>query len=107
MLSIGIVAVASSFSLAARAEARAHRLAVGSLLADEKMVELQLQSARRVGASEGDFGPVFPGYTWEANVTPTQTARLYVAELAVYYGNGGKGGGTRSQLTRVVTLLRI
>jgi hypothetical protein len=107
MLSIGIVAVASSFSLAARAEARAHRVAVACLLADEKMVELQLQSARRVGASEGDFGPAFPGYGWQANVTPTQTARLYVAELAVYYGDAGKAGGTRTPLIKIVTLLRI
>lgn len=107
MLSVGIVAVASSFSIASRAEARARRVAVACMLADQKMLELELVSAQQVGESEGNFGPTFPGYWWKARVTPAQTPDLYVAELGVYWGGVREGGQAPAQLVKVVTLLRI
>jgi hypothetical protein len=107
-MSVGIVAVAGSFSVAARAEARARQMALAGLLADEKLAELEGEAAQRVGASEGDFGSDFPGFRWRARLEPSGARDLYRADLSVTWRPSGSSSEKAGRLlVHVVTLFRV
>jgi len=108
VMSVGIVAVAASFSMAARAEGRARQIAVAGLLADQELAELKIEAAQRIGASEGDFGPDFPGFRWRARVEPAGGRDLYRADLSVGWRAPGSSGEEPDRpLVRLVTLFRV
>lgn len=63
------------------AEARFHTLA--SMLAQEKLVEFNLQDFADVADASGDFGPAYPDITWSSQV------RLLSAEESGLAGGSG------------------
>ena len=108
VMSVGIVAVAGSFSIAARAEGRARHMAIAGLLADGKVAELEAEADQRVGASEGGFGSDFPGFHWRARVEPAGGRDLYRADLSVSWRpRTSADEGPGRPLLRVVTLFRV
>jgi hypothetical protein len=83
-------------------------MALAGLLADQKLAELEVEAAQRIGASEGDFGAGFTGFRWRATVEPVGDRDLYRVDLSVSWrGSGSSGEKPDRPLAHVVTLFRI
>lgn len=66
---MGVVlpAVVSALLIANRASVTADRAAVATQLAQNEMSELLVDNAWASGARSGDFGPDYPGYSWNVS----------------------------------------
>jgi general secretion pathway protein I len=77
ILGSSFVVLLTAHSSAARQEARARRLMVGTLLAREVLAETEVEGFPELGGDSGEFGEEFAGYTWQRDVltTPFDLAR--------------------------------
>jgi prepilin-type N-terminal cleavage/methylation domain-containing protein len=66
VLAIGLLGALTAFSMASRVSGIATNDTIVTLLAHEKLAEIQLLGPDGVpsGPQTGDFGPDYPGYRW-------------------------------------------
>ncbi len=63
-------------------------ISMASLLAQEKMSELEMSRFSELKSGRGDFGEGHPDISWEANVTNGPDADLKEVEVVVSRGEG-------------------
>jgi general secretion pathway protein I len=102
MIAVAIIAIActailgsQSQSISLASEAKFYTTA--TLLAQHKLAEIEIQTARDLMSDSGDFGEDFPGYSWELEVQePAATepegvsSHLRQLDLTVYWGDEGR-----------------
>jgi len=84
ILAIGLVAVLQMQSQSVSLASESRFLTTASLLAQDKMVEIEAMVQLDNRKSTGDFAPDFPEYGWSVAVTDTQIAKLKRIEVNVF-----------------------
>lgn len=100
---MGVVlpAVVSALLIANRASVTADRAAVAAQLAQNEMSELLVDNAWASGASSGDFGRDYPGYTW--NFSQRDWTDAAMTELTVEVKFQVQGREQSIKLTTLAT----
>jgi len=89
ILATSLLAINHSFSSALRANSYAESYTVASLLAQEKMAEIETTSYQ-TGAFEGDFGKEYPFYRWKSEITFLEDQMVSKVILTVSWKRGNK-----------------
>lgn len=92
VFAIGLLAVVTAFSLAARVSAISRTDTTVVLLAEEKLTELRGQDPRSLptGTQRGRFAPDHPDYTWELTVRRPDARGVVPVVLVIRAPSGGK-----------------
>ena len=62
------------------------RVTIGTLLAQEKIVEIELVGSPDLGSTRGDFGDRYPSYRWEQEIRTTFMNRVREVLVRVLWG---------------------
>lgn len=92
ILAIALVAVFQMQSQSISMSTESRFLTTASLLAQNKMADIEADASLGNRSQKGDFAPDYPDYGWSLTVTDTQLARLKRVELNVFnklFVNGG------------------
>ncbi len=81
VLAIGLLGALTAFSMATRVTGASTNDTILTLLAQEKLAEIQLLGTEAISASDraGDFGPAYPGYRWR--LSPQRPNELNVVRV--------------------------
>lgn len=93
ILAIAMVAILKANVQNLDALTRARGATTASVLAANKLAEVEAAGAGRWFESQGDFGENYPGYTWEVETTSTELDGLIRVSVTVQQGEGTSGGG--------------
>jgi type II secretory pathway pseudopilin PulG len=88
-----IVFCTASFAILALVSSSLHNVRrLQRPMLDAGMVAAQYSQTNQVveGVASGDFGDLYPGYTWTRDVYEVGTNRLYQADFVVQSGSEGK-----------------
>lgn len=103
LLAIGVTAALGAISASVQLASRAEHLQTAAMLAQEKLAELELQSASLgSGTQKGDFSPQYPDYRWTEEVDPTQYPDLFRVTVHIEWGDPNQAAGRD-----FVTYLRV
>ena len=92
ILAIGLLAGLAAFSMATRAlEASSNDTSI-PLLAQSLLAEVQSLPREELvaGATEGDFGDAYPGYTWEMMIYSPDELNVVQVDLVVWAPQWGR-----------------
>lgn len=64
----------------------ARHMTVATLLASEKMSELEQSGATEISEEAGEFGEEFPEYTWRTTITDTAYEKIKEVRIEVLWG---------------------
>ncbi len=103
ILAISLVAVYQSQSQSVSMAANARFLTTASLLAQNRMSQIDAAPAREVSSGGGDFGEEFPDYAWKVEVGNVEGIQfLRKISLTVTHGRMKTNNAYRLVLYRVV-----
>lgn len=83
ILAIALVAVFQSQSQSISMAGSSRFLTTAALLAQSKMVELEVVDMKDVKTENGDFAEGFPDYAWRVEVKDTEVENVKKIELTV------------------------
>ena len=83
ILAISLVAVFQSQSQSVSMASKARFETMASLLAQDKMAEIEAMKPEDLGSGSGDFGDDFPDYSWRVEVEETEIDHLKKIEVTV------------------------
>ena len=92
ILAMGLVAVLQMQSQSISMSTEARFLTTASLLAQNKMADIEGTASLENREQKGDFAPDYPDYGWSLSVADAQVARLKRVEVTVFnrlFENGG------------------
>lgn len=89
ILGASFAVLLSAHTSAARQEAQARRLMTATLLAREVLAETEVEGFPELGEEQGDFGAVFPDYSWARRVESTEFDRVRLVRIQVYWPERG------------------
>jgi prepilin-type N-terminal cleavage/methylation domain-containing protein len=94
LLATGLLGALTAFSMASRVMGVATNDTVLTLLAQEKLADIQVlgKEALAKAPTSGDFGPDHPEYQWEMLVHAPDELNLVAVDLVIY---APQAGGTR------------
>lgn len=102
LIVIGIVGALGAISAGLRAQAAGQFYYTASMLAEQKMADLESQSKLKAGEEQGDFAPDHPDYTWSVAVSEGPEGlwqvRLTVSEVVA--GKQGRSAEIETYLLR-------
>ena len=94
-ISLTVLLASQSQGLSLANEAKFHTTA--SLLAQQRMAEIEMENINDIVSASGDFGEDYPGYQWELNVDKATLPDLsdtdipfVKLDLKIYFGEKGK-----------------
>ncbi len=92
MIAMGIffMAIFAILGLVSSNLRSARRLQQKPVDASALIAELSLTNKLTAGSDHGDFGDLYPGYTWDSEITEVRTNGLFQVEYLV---NGPTSGG--------------
>lgn len=93
ILAIGLAAVFQMQSQSVSLASESRFLTTASLLAQNKMVEVEAMTKLENRTQSGDFAPDYPEYGWSVTVADTQMTNLKRIEVSVF-NKLFSGGGT-------------
>ncbi len=88
ILSIVAVAFLRSQAGSMRLAEEANYISLATLLAKEKLAELEGRGFTELGETSGDGGEGFPGFRWERIVSATEAGYVQKVELRVLWKEG-------------------
>ncbi len=93
MIALAILALVGVAFLRAQAASvrlvdESAQISLATLLAREKMAELESLQFPELGKKSGEGGEAFPGYQWEQVVSPTELPVLRQAVVRVFWKDG-------------------
>lgn len=89
LLALGVVAALGCIASATRATSVAGEYTTAALLAQQRFAELQVQPDEVAsGQQQGEFGELYPGYTWSQSSEPTGIEGVYRVSLVVEWQTG-------------------
>jgi type II secretion system protein I len=104
ILAITLVALYQSQSQSVSMASDSRFLTTASLLAQNRMAEIDAVDPRGVASANGDFGDDYPGYTWRLEVSPVEELPLLKRfALTVTQGRMATRNSYRLILYKVVT----
>ena len=83
ILAIALVAVYQSQSQSLSMGIHSKFLTTASLLAKDKMIDIEAYGAKNFMSDGGDFGEDFPDYTWKYDITDTELELVKKIEVTV------------------------
>lgn len=87
LLALGIVGLLSAISTSTRASGIADSIHTATLLAQQKLSEIELQPSSLTGGDQqGDFGDAFSGFRWRETVEATSYQSLFKVTVTVTWG---------------------
>ncbi len=92
ILAMSLVAVFYMQSQSISMAGEARFLTTASLLAQQKMAEIETDQSTDNKSQKGDFAPDYPAYGWTIQVSDTQIARLKKIEVNVFHNVLTTGG---------------
>jgi general secretion pathway protein I len=102
MISLSIIAIALTVLLTSQSQSlslggEAKFITTASLLAQDKMAEIEAMDVKELMSDSGDFGDDFPGYRWEiesnqAPVLDSENLNKYLKQinLNVFFGGDSR-----------------
>jgi len=89
LVSIGLIALLGLGNRSIAVGERVQRLTAATLLAQQKMTELELAAAAGgpLQAEQGDFPPPFELFRWRTEFSPTPLASVRRVDVIVIWGN--------------------
>lgn len=90
ILSIVAVAFLRSQAGSVRLIEEARYISLATLLAKEKMAELESKGFAEPGKSSGERGDSFPGFGWERKVSATEVWNVQKVEIKVWWKEGNR-----------------
>lgn len=101
VLSLGLIGALTAFSMASRAAAASRNDTIISLLAQQKLAEVQLEdrNALAPGATSGDFGEDYPDYRWQLTVEEPDELNVVAVHLVIFAPQSGRERETRFSTT--------
>lgn len=89
LLAIGVVASLLSYAAAARLSASAINRTTATFLAQQQLTSLQDDpNGLSTGNQNGDFGPQYPGFTWQSEIDASEFPSLDQVRLVVQWQSG-------------------
>ncbi len=89
LLAIGVVASLLSYAAAARLSVSAINRTTATFLAQQQLTSLQDNpNGLPTGNQNGDFGPQYPGFTWQSEVDSSEFPSLDQVRLVVQWQSG-------------------
>lgn len=97
VLSLGLIGALTAFSMASRVTATSRNDTIISLLARQKLAEVQLEhrNALTPGTTAGDFGEDYPDYRWQLTVEEPDELHVVQIHLAIFAPQAGRERETR------------
>ena len=92
ILAIALVAVFQLQSQSVSMSTDSRFLTKASLLAQNKMADIEADTTLANASEKGDFSPEYSDYGWTLNITDTQVSKLKRVEVTVFnklYTDGG------------------
>jgi len=101
LLAIGLLGALTAFSMAARVTGASRNDTVLSMLAQQKLAEVQALGGAHIAEAEtsGDFGPAHPEYQWELIVGEPDDRNLVDVDLIITAQESGKTRESRFSTT--------
>jgi Tfp pilus assembly protein PilV len=92
ILAIGLLAVLTAFSLAARVSGASNADTKVALLAQQKFSEIEVQDPQRLspGTTSGTFSPSDPDYGWQLTIHQQDSQHVTQVDLTIYAPQAGK-----------------
>jgi len=92
VLAIGLLAVLTAFSLAARAAGASTNDTVATFLAQQKLAEIQLIDPRSLtaGTKSGSFAPAYPHYSWQLTFHRPTELHVVRVDLTIFAPEAGQ-----------------
>jgi len=92
LIATGLLAGLAAFSMAARAAAASGNDTTLPLLAQSKFAEVEAipRDELTSGATRGDFGERYPGYSWEMTILPPDDLHLVRVDLTIHARQSGR-----------------
>lgn len=87
LLAIGVVGALGAISSATRASGAADQIQTATLLAQQRMSEIELQPDSLTGGDQEAPFETNPSYRWKESVEATDYANLFKVTLTVVWGN--------------------
>ena len=66
----------------------ARHVTIATLLASEKMEEMEQEGSYNIGEDSSDFGEDYPGYTWKTIVSDTAYENIKEVRVEILWGEG-------------------
>ena len=93
LIALAIIAIVLITCVRAQNQSiRLHQLSrdmtIATILARQKMGEIELAGFPELGEEEGDFGDTFPGFTWKTVVSMTPFEEARRTDLSVIWKEG-------------------
>ncbi len=104
LLAIGVAASVAAISSTVRLQSHADNIQTASLLAQQKLTEIDLQlqdqsgqtgSASSSQQNQGDFSPDHPDFRWKENLQPTSFSDLVQVSVTIDWGAQGSSSESR------------
>ena len=92
ILAIAMVAILKANVQNLDALTRAREMTMASVLAANKLAEVEAAGAGNWSEFQGDFGEDHPGYTWAVETASTELEGLIRVSVTVQRGGGAMGG---------------
>ena len=102
LIVVGIVGALGAISAGLRAQAAGQFYYTASMLAEQKMADLESQSKLKAGEEQGDFAPDHPDYTWSVAVSegPEGLWQVRLTVTEVVAGKQGRSAEIETYLLR-------
>lgn len=92
ILAIGLLAVLTAFSLAARVAGASNADTKIAFLAQQKFSEIETKDPQRLsrGTTSGTFSPNDPDYLWQLTIHPPNAQHVTQVDLTIFAPQAGK-----------------
>lgn len=102
VIGIGLLVILHSVGLSLNLSLRSIDMVKGTLLAKEKITQLEREGFPPLGEEEGDFGEDYPRFRWISRVEETSLEGLRKAAVTVFWkeGKGERGISFTTYLAR-------
>ena len=93
VIGISLVLILESFSLSAKISNESKNISLATLLANDKMVEIETEGFPETGEEEGIFEPPYSGFKWIKSIEDLEIEGMRKAVVAVYWKEEGQNEG--------------
>ncbi len=89
VISTAFVVILSGFGRNLKLTGTSEDYMIGAMLAKQKMVELEHKRKIKPGTSKGDFGKLYPRFSWETDIRFDEKRNFYRVTLTVSVNRTG------------------
>ncbi len=89
VISTAFVVILSGFGRNLKLTGTSEDYMIAAMLAKQKMVELEHKRKIKPGTSKGDFGKLYPRFSWETDITFDEKRNFYMVTLTVSVNRTG------------------